>query len=161
MQRVASNFSAWNSGSIDCQNLNIRVAEQHPLGAGYEVVETSADTNNEVAVLAECVRRQTAGYADAADSQLERIRQAGVAGLCLRNRNVERLAEVHCGLTGLGVANAAACDEHRLLGGLDELDCLVNVVIISYAACNVMYALLEEVIRKIEAHPLYILRGAR
>ena len=44
-------------GSIDCQNLNIRVAEQHPLGAGYEVVETSADTNNEVAVLAECVRR--------------------------------------------------------------------------------------------------------
>ena len=100
-------------GSIDCQNLNIRVAEQHPLGAGYEVVETSADTDNKVAVLAECVRRQTAGYADAADCQIKRIRQAGMAGLGLRNRNVERLAEVHCGLTGLGVTNAAACDEHR------------------------------------------------
>ena len=103
-------------GGVDGEHLNIRIAEQHPLGTGNEVIETGADTNNEVAVLAECVRRQTSGYADAADCQLKRIRQAGMAGLGLRNRNVERLAEVHCGLTGLGVTNAAACDEHRLLG---------------------------------------------
>ena len=143
---------------VDSENLNIRVAEQHPLGAGYEVVETSADTDNEVAVLAQCVRRQAAGYADAANRQFKRIRQAGVAGLCLRNRNVERLAEVHCGLTGLGVTNAAACNEHRLLGSLDHLNCLLDIVVIRYAACNVMYALLEEVIREVEALTLYILR---
>ena len=145
-------------GGVDRQHLDVRVAEQHPLGAGDKVIETGADADHEVAVLAQLVGCQAAGDADAADRELKRIRQRGVAGLGLGYRDVERLAEFHNGLAGLGVTNAAAGDEHRLLGSTDQLDRLVDLIVIRNAAGNMMDALLEEVIRERKALALYVLR---
>ena len=73
-------------------------------------------------------------------------------------RDVERLAELHNGLAGFGVTDAAAGDEHRLLGCLNHLNRLVHLVVVRYAAGNVMDALLEEVVRILKALALYVLR---
>ena len=81
-----------------------------------------------------------------------------MAGLRLGYRDVERLAELHDGFAGLGVAHAAARNEHRLLGGLDQFHRLIDFIVIRNAAGNVMYTLLEEVIREIETLALYVLR---
>ena len=145
-------------GGVDRQHLDVRVAEQHPLGAGDKVVETGADADHEVAVLAQLVGCQAAGDADAADRELKRIRQRGVAGLGLGYRDVERLAELHHGLAGLGVTHAAAGDEHRLLGSLDQLDRLIDLIVVRNAARNVVDTLLEEVVRIFKALALYVLR---
>ena len=81
-----------------------------------------------------------------------------MARLGLRYRDVERLAELHHGLAGLGVTDAAARDQHRLLRSLDHLNCLVHLVVVRDAAGNVMDALLEEVVRIFKALALYVLR---
>ena len=80
-----------------------------------------------------------------------------MAGLGLGDRDAEGLTEVHDGLAGLGVAYAAARDDHGLLGRLDEADRLVDLVVVRDAAGDVMDALLEEVVREVKALALDVL----
>ena len=146
--------------SVDCQNLDVRIAEQNPLGTGNKVVETGADADNQIGILAQCVCCQTAGNTDAADAQFKAVRQSGVASLCLGYRNVKLTSKLHNGFARFGVTNAAAGNQERLLCGLNQLYSLLYFICICAAAGDVMYTLLEEVIRILKALALYVLRQA-
>ena len=99
---------------VDADQSPIRVLEQSP-GAGGEVGEPRADADDHVGLRGERVGRAGPGDADRAHGQRMIDRRRRLAGLRLADRNSALGAEVDQLPLGVGIKDAAAADDERLL----------------------------------------------
>ena len=126
--------------------------------SGREVLQARAYCENQVRVCRELVRCSGAGHADRTDVERMVPGQGALAGLRLGDRNAVACRELRKHFARLGVMNAAACDEDRLLRACDQLCGRCELASVRSRSRWQMNALIEECSRIVPSFRLHILR---
>ena len=145
------------AADIDGRKRYILIAEQ-PLGAGGEVCHAGADSDYAVRFLCDLVGRGGSGNTDAAQA----VRMAGPQGALSSLRFTERKAELFTELLNLfarlGIAHAAADDDDRLFGSLDDFSDIFQFLFHRHRPGDPVYPLYEEAFRIVIRFSFHILR---
>ena len=100
---------------VQADNSEFRIFEQG-LGAGGEILQPRADGHDDIGLRGQSIGDRCSRHANGADAELEVIRQRRFAGLRYGDRNAVRTGKSSQPVAGLGVEDAAACNDQRSLG---------------------------------------------
>ena len=118
-QRHPTKLVAVQLGDVDVDEPNVWVLKRGPR-AGREVAVAGADADDDVGLRGDSVGCRRAGGSDGAEGAWMIERQRPLAGLGLRDGDSAAPDEPAQHLRRLGVDDAAARDEERLLGAPDQ-----------------------------------------